>query len=103
MDAAIIKGWYSYLEDPAPDHGLIQQDNPEVSDDQLAFGVENLQEYGIILSGDSEAMGIGAMTDKRWEELYTTMVEVGGFPEGVPYQEAYSLGFVNQGPEAYQG
>jgi NitT/TauT family transport system substrate-binding protein len=100
---ASIKGWYSYLEDPAPGNELIQQDNPEMSDDQLAFGFDKLQEYGIILSGDSEAMGIGAMTDKRWEELYTSMVEVGVFPAGVPYQEAYSLEFVNKGPEAYQG
>jgi NitT/TauT family transport system substrate-binding protein len=47
-------------------------------------------------------MGIGAMIDKRWEEVYTSMVEVEVFPEGVPYQQAYRLQFVNQGLEAYQ-
>ncbi|WP_017298640.1 ABC transporter substrate-binding protein [Nodosilinea nodulosa] len=99
---ASIKGWYSYLENPAPGNELIQKDNPEMSDEQLAFGLAKLKEYGIILSGDAEKMGIGAMTDERWENIFTTMADLGTFDPSVDYKQAYSLDFVNQGPEAYQ-
>ena len=99
---ASIKGWYSYLDDPAPGNALIQQDNPEMTDEQIAFGLEKLSEYGIITSGDAETLGIGAMTAERWEELFNTMVELGAFDASVPYEEAFSLDFVNKGPEAYQ-
>lgn len=98
---ASIKGWYSYLEDPTPGNELIQQDNPEMSDEQLAFGFEKLQEYGIIVSGDAESKGIGAMTEARWKELYTSMAEIGVFPKSMPYEEAFSLDFVNKGEAAY--
>ena len=98
---ASIKGWYSYLEDPAPGNALIQQDNPEMSDEQLAFGFEKLQEYGIIVSGDAESAGIGAMTETRWKELYTSMADIGVFSKEMPYEEAFSLDFINKGQEAY--
>ncbi len=99
---ASIEGWYSYLDNPAPGNELIQKDNPEMSDEQLAFGLAKLKEYGIITSGDAETKGIGAMTDERWEEIFTAMVDLGAFDASVPYKEAYSLDFVNKGPEAYQ-
>jgi len=48
------------------------------------LGFEKWEKSGIILSGDSEAMGIGAMTDKLWEEFYTSMVKMGVFRQGCP-------------------
>ncbi|MGG6242474.1 ABC transporter substrate-binding protein [Nodosilinea sp. AN01ver1] len=99
---ASIKGWYSYLTDPAPGNELIKQDNPEMSDEQLAFGLAKLNEYGIINSGEAETQGIGAMTDDRWQEIFTTMSDLGAFEDSVDYKQAYSLEFVNKGPEAYQ-
>ncbi|MEA5449891.1 ABC transporter substrate-binding protein [Leptolyngbya sp. CCNP1308] len=99
---ASIKGWYSYLADPAPGNELIKQDNPEMSDEQLAFGLEKLNEYGIINSGDAETQGIGAMTAERWQEIFTTMADLGAFDASVDYKQAYSLDFVNKGADAYQ-
>ncbi|MFH7241711.1 MAG: ABC transporter substrate-binding protein [Spirulina sp.] len=98
---ASIKGWYSYLEDPTPGNALIKQDNPEMTDEQIAFGLEKMAEYGIILSGDAETLGIGAMTDARWEEIFTVMSDLGVFDASVDYKQAYTLDFINQGPEAY--
>jgi NitT/TauT family transport system substrate-binding protein len=97
---ASIKGWYSYLENPTPGNELIQQDNPEMTDEQLAFSLAKLKEYGIITSGDAETLGIGAMTDDRWREIFTTMSELGVFSDAVNYEAAYSLDFVNQGSRA---
>lgn len=98
---ASIKGWYSYLEDPAPANVLIKQDNPEMTDEQLAYSLSKIKEYGIVKSGDAETLGIGAMTQERWTEIYTSMVAAKVFSSNVNYQEAFTLDFVNKGVDAY--
>ncbi len=40
---ASIKGWYSYLENAQPGNELIQKDNPEMTDDLLAFSLAKLK------------------------------------------------------------
>lgn len=100
---ASIKGWYSYLDDPAPGNALIQQDNPEMTDEQLAYSIEKMKEYGIVNSGDAETLGIGAMTDARWQEFFSTMVEAGVLDAFIDYTQAYTLEFINKGVEAYIG
>jgi NitT/TauT family transport system substrate-binding protein len=100
---ASIKGWYSYLNnDPAPANVLIKKDNPEMTDDQIKYGIEKMKEYGIVVSGDAETKGIGAMTDERWKSFFETMSKQGVFPSSVDYTKAYTLEFVNKGAEAYQ-
>jgi NitT/TauT family transport system substrate-binding protein len=98
---ASIKGWYSYFEDPTPGNELIKQDNPEMSDEQMAYSMEKLQEYGIVQSGDAEEMGIGAMTAERWQSFFNSMVEAGVFEADVDYTQAFTLDFVNKGPDYY--
>lgn len=99
---ASIKGWYSYFEDPTPANALIQQDNPEMSDDQIAYGVEKMQEYGIVMSGDAEAMGIGAMTRDRWQSFFDTMATAGVYDPNIDFSQAFTLDFVNKGVEYYK-
>jgi len=98
---ASIKGWYSYLEDPAPTNVLIKQDNPEMTDEQLAYSLSKIKEYGIVKSGDAETLGIGAMTQEGWTQIYIGMVEAKVFNPNVNYQEAFMLDFVNKGVNAY--
>ncbi|MEM9450654.1 MAG: ABC transporter substrate-binding protein [Cyanobacteria bacterium P01_E01_bin.6] len=98
---ASIKGWYSYFDDPTPGNELIKQDNPEMSDEQIAYGIAKMQEYGILMSGDAESLGVGAMTDDRWKSFFDTMVEAGIFSADTDYTEAYTLNFVNKGVDAY--
>lgn len=100
---ASIKGWYSYLnDDPTPGNELIKQDNPEMSDDQIAYGIEKMKEYGIVVSGDAESMGIGSMTDERWQSFYDKLVEAEVLEAEVDYSQAFTLDFVNKGPDYYQ-
>ncbi|HEY9597162.1 MAG TPA: ABC transporter substrate-binding protein [Cyanophyceae cyanobacterium] len=99
---ASIKGWYSYLKDPAPANELIKKDNPEMTDEQLSYGLQKLKDYGIIISGDAAKLGIGAMTDERWKSLFDTMVQQGVFKKETDYKQAYTLQFVNKGVEAYK-
>lgn len=99
---ASIKGWYSYLENPAPGNELIKKDNPQMTDDQIAFGLAELKKYGIVLSGDAEKLGIGAMTQERWKSFFDEMGKAGVFKPDTKYQEAFTLKFVNKGAQAYK-
>jgi len=98
---ASIKGWYSYLDNPEPGNELIKEDNPEMTDDQIAYGIEKMKEYGIVISGEAETQGIGAMTDERWKLFFDTMVEAGIYEADTDYTQAYTLEFVNKGVDAY--
>ncbi|NET38315.1 MAG: ABC transporter substrate-binding protein [Cyanothece sp. SIO1E1] len=98
---ASIRGWYSYLENPEPANELIKQDNPEMTDKQLAYGLAKMQEYGIILSGEALQSGIGAMTEQRWQSFFDTMAKANVFSPDTNYTEAYTLQFINKGIAAY--
>ncbi|MEM6714324.1 MAG: ABC transporter substrate-binding protein [Cyanobacteria bacterium P01_C01_bin.147] len=100
---ASIKGWYSYLnDDPTPGNELIKQDNPEMSDEQIAYGIAKMKEYGIVVSGDAAALGIGAMTAERWKSFFDKLVEAKVMEAEVDYTQAFTLEFVNKGVDYYQ-
>ena len=82
--------------DPAPAEKLIRQDNPEMTDALLAYGREVMKAHGIVDSGDALRLGIGAMTDARWNEFYRSMADVGVYPQGLDVTKAYTLRFVDQ-------
>ncbi|MDT7951275.1 MAG: ABC transporter substrate-binding protein [Acetobacteraceae bacterium] len=95
---ATIEGWYSYLyTDPAPANKLIKADNPEMTDDLLAFGRRMLKERGIVDSGDAESLGIGAMTAARWQDFFNTMQQQGLYKPDLDLSKAYTLSFVDKG------
>ena len=91
-------GWTNYLYgDPSLGNQLIQKLNPEMSDAQIAFSIEQLKKYGIVDSGDAETLGIGAMSDERHKSFYDKMVKAGVVEAGLDYRAAYTLQFVNKG------
>ena len=94
---ASIEGWYSYLQgDPAPANALIKKDNPEMSDEILAYAIARIKQAGIVDSGDTQRMGIGAMSDGRWQDFFKVMAEQGLYPKTLDYRKAYTLRFVNK-------
>ena len=94
---ASIEGWYSYLHgDPAPGNALIKQDNPEMNDALLAYGIGKMKEYGVVDGGDAKASGIGAMTEARWRDFFDTMVRAGLYPADTEFEKAFTLRFVNK-------
>ena len=94
---ASIEGWYDYLYgDPSPANALIKADNPDMTDEQIAFSIETLKAYGIVDSGESETLGIGAMTDQRWNDFLTFTKGAGVYPDDLDITGAYSLDFVNK-------
>ncbi len=71
---ASAEGWKSYLSDPAPANALIKKDNPNMTDDQLAYSVAKLKEMGMVTGGDAATLGIGVITDARSKASYDFLV-----------------------------
>jgi NitT/TauT family transport system substrate-binding protein len=97
---ATLEGWSQYLKGgPATDaaNALIKRDNPEQTDDRIAYAVKELNAQGIVRSGDALTGGIGAMSDARWKGFYDSMVDVDVIAKGLDVTKAYTLDFVNKG------
>ena len=97
VDASII-GWYNYLNgDNKAANALIRQHNPDMSEQLIAFSIGKMKEYGIVDSGDTTKLGVGALTDDRMKSFFDKMVRVGVTKPNVDYRRAYSTRFVNKG------
>jgi NitT/TauT family transport system substrate-binding protein len=96
VDASII-GWYNYIYgNNAAANALIKKQNPEMSDDLLAYSVAKMKEYGIVDSGDTSTLGVGAMTDARMKGFFDEMVHAGVTKPGLDYRKAYTSQFVDK-------
>ncbi|MGZ5271023.1 MAG: ABC transporter substrate-binding protein, partial [Ramlibacter sp.] len=72
---ATMEGWKSYLADPAPGNALIKKDNPNMTDEQLAYSVAKLKEMGMVTGGDAPRLGIGMMSEQRIATNYKFLVD----------------------------
>jgi NitT/TauT family transport system substrate-binding protein len=96
VDATII-GWYNYIYgDNKAANAIIKRENPEMSDELLAYSVDKMKEYGIVDSGDSTSLGVGAMTDARMQDFFDKMVRAGVVKAGLDYRKSYTLKFVGK-------
>lgn len=97
VDASAI-GWYNYIYgDNKAANALIKKQNPEMTDALLDYSVARMKDYGIVDSGDSLTLGIGAMTDDRIKDFFDKMVRAGVVKPTLDYKKAYTLQFVNKG------
>ncbi len=95
---ASILGWYHFLyDDNAPARALIRKDNPEMTDALIAYSVENLKRYGIVNSGDTLKVCIGAMTDARVQSFFDKMARAGVVDRAIDFRKAYTPQFVDKG------
>jgi NitT/TauT family transport system substrate-binding protein len=96
VDASII-GWANYLYgDNKAANALIKKQNPEMTDELLAYSLAKMKEYGIVDSGDTATLGIGAMTDTRMRSFFDKMVRAGVVKPSLALGRAYTLQFVNK-------
>ena len=92
------KGWYNYLYgDNKAANEVIKKDNPDITDEQIAFSIAQMKKFGIVDSGDAEKLGIGAMTDEHIQSFYDKMVKAKVLPAGIDIKKSYTLDFVNKG------
>ena len=97
VDGSAI-GWTNYLYgDNAAANALIKADNPEMSDEAIAYAIDTMKTNGIVFSGEALTMGAGAMTDAKVEDFFQKMAAVGAVPADLDWKASYTLAFVNKG------
>jgi len=97
VDASII-GWYNYLYgDNKAANELIRKHNPEMTDELIAYSIDKMKQFGIVDSGDTLKLGIGAMTDARMGSFFDKMVRAGVVKPTVDFRQSYTLQFINNG------
>ncbi|MBB3772312.1 NitT/TauT family transport system substrate-binding protein [Angulomicrobium tetraedrale] len=97
VDASII-GWYNYLYgDNTKANDLIKRDNPEMTDEMIAFSIDKLKEFGIVDSGEAKTLGIGAMTDAKIKSFFDKMARAKVVDPTIDYTKSYTLQFVDKG------
>jgi len=53
---------------------MIKSDNPEMTDEAIAYAIEKMKSAGIVDSGDTETMGIGTMADAIVKDFFVWSV-----------------------------
>jgi NitT/TauT family transport system substrate-binding protein len=95
--SASMEGWASYLHgDPKPAWALIKQANTDMTDEEINYNYTTIKERGLLDGGDAKELGIGAMTDARWEKFVKTNIDTGNMPADIDWKKAYTLQFVNK-------
>ncbi len=98
---ASLEGWAEYMKGNVQTNEganrLIMRDNPDMDMTKITHAVTIMNQMGIVMSGDATTLGVGAMTDARWNTFYTQMRDAGVFRPGIDVTRAYSLQFINKG------
>jgi NitT/TauT family transport system substrate-binding protein len=93
---ASMKGWKSYIAgDPSPANALIKRDNPDMTDDKIAYSIKVMKD-GVVGGGDAKTLGIGALNAQRWSGFYKDMVDCGALPAGWDVARLMTTEFVNK-------
>ena len=96
VEASIV-GWYNYLYgNNRVANDLIKKQNPEMTDALIAFSTAKMKEYGIVDSGDSLNLGIGAMQEARIKSFFEKMVKAGVVKADVNWRKSFDATFVNR-------
>jgi len=91
---ASAEGWKSYLANPAPGNALIRKDNPQMSDELLAYGWRKMKDFALVDAGEAMKSGLLTMTETRWDATVDFLKDVGLAKPGVDYSRAWTLEFV---------
>ena len=61
-----------------------------MTDEQIAYSIAKLKEYGIVDSREALEVGIGAMTDQRWHGFFKFAADAGLYPKDLDLSRAYA-------------
>ena len=93
MVAACVEGWQKYLDQPEETNRYILKQNPEgMTDEALAFGVENLRP--LCLPENFSAGRLGTMSRERWVTLTEQLQRLKLIGDKVKADEAFTLEFL---------
>jgi NitT/TauT family transport system substrate-binding protein len=79
--AASIEGWRSYLkgENVAATNELIKKENPAMTDGQIAYSLEKMNEWRLVDPGPDAPHGLGTIDPERVQKFYEVAVTCGLF------------------------
>ncbi|WP_147107809.1 ABC transporter substrate-binding protein [Tateyamaria sp. syn59] len=94
---ASLTGWYNYLYgDSAAADALILEANADMTQDKIDFAKNMMRDQGIVDSGKTLELGIGAMSDEVIGDFYQKMVDAGVIGDDLDWKAAYTLDFTNK-------
>ncbi|WP_299043826.1 ABC transporter substrate-binding protein [uncultured Tateyamaria sp.] len=94
---ASLTGWYNYLYgDSAAADALILEANADMTQDKIDFAKNMMRDEGIVDSGKTLELGIGAMSDEVIGDFYQKMVDAGVIGADLDWKAAYTLDFTNK-------
>jgi NitT/TauT family transport system substrate-binding protein len=97
VEASII-GWYNYLYgDNKATNELIKKENPDMSDELIAFSIKQMKDYGLLTSGAAKDGGIGCFTDAGVKDFYDKMVNSKVVKADLDLSKVYTTEYVCKG------
>jgi NitT/TauT family transport system substrate-binding protein len=91
---ASMEGWVSYFKNPGPADELIKKDNPQMSDEQIAFAIRQMKALKVLDGGDAATQGVGVMTEARWQRTFDYLVGEKIIKPETAWRKAFTLQFV---------
>jgi NitT/TauT family transport system substrate-binding protein len=94
--AATQQGWIDYLTgDPTPGNRLIRRDNPEMTDELIAFARGQMSRLGIVLSGEALTDRVGQMTLARWQAFRADAAALKLYPATLDLARVFSTAYLS--------
>jgi NitT/TauT family transport system substrate-binding protein len=91
---ASLKGWRTYLADPADAHTAIAKLNPALSPDWMQFSWQAMRD-GHFVAGDAPSGAqLGRMTSERWSTMYKQLLDLKVIDKPFDPAIAYTLQFL---------
>jgi NitT/TauT family transport system substrate-binding protein len=92
--AASLEGWKSFMADPSPAIALIKKDNPNMTDETIAFAVRRLKELDVLWAGPARTEGLGTMREERFKATYDLLVQNKLLDPKVDWKKTFTTEFV---------
>jgi len=92
--AASMEGWKSFMADPAPAIALIKKENPNMTDETIAFALRRLKELDVFWAGDARTAGLGSMREERFKATYDMLVQNKLLDPKVDWKKTFTTQFV---------
>ncbi|GIW77763.1 MAG: ABC transporter permease [Phycisphaerae bacterium] len=87
MVQAVLEGWQTYLNDPAPTNARMHELNPTM--DLTTFQASADAQKPLIQTTETRQTRLGIMTDTRWKQLLTQLHELKVIDQPIQPAECY--------------
>jgi NitT/TauT family transport system substrate-binding protein len=92
---ASVRGWVDYLNgDPAPGNALIRQARPDLSDEFLAFSIQAMKDYRLVLGDPARGERMGQLTSERIATQLRLLRELGVMDRELRVEDVATFDFL---------